>query len=532
MIRKLGAAVVAVAVIFGAGVAGVGAARAASGDAPYNWGNTSLTEDQVVMVVNEPVSESNNYSILAVQPAATGNTDTRGKWLWCGSMADKNCDPADATKDLLGVPIIPFCSETKSEVCVESLELAPAGGEFKAAKFVGTAKGGLHIPADPATNLIEGSSPSLFESDVVNQSGTGNYAVTVRLSENFNHQTGKFETSSIVAAVTPYKVQSGNYKAMVFDSTAKPEDAYKGSSTVPGCAYIEDGSCGMRQDFTEGTRVRLTLNVPSTMGGWFSGRMKAPNISVSQVNPTVNKITVDSEPVVVPQLAYVKNKADISVEKTYNIGRGGYPGGTFWAVNAGGPGAENVADFVDLFRKSLNDTAVGTETLWNMMTVGGDQGNTCLSDKSKVLGIVTTNSMGYDTTAPKFNGGFLNYNVTGLHYLPGGTEPVQGTYDLVMRSETARCLYGFTKAPISATVSVVGGGDTSVATTVVNEKDGWLKMAAYGFTFSDKTLRVGISQAAAKASVSKTATATCTKGKLVKKVTGPAPKCPAGFKKK
>jgi hypothetical protein len=69
-----------------------------------------------------------------------------------------------------------------------------------------------------------------------------------------------------------------------------------------------------------------------------------------------------------------------------------------------------------------------------------------------------------------------------------------GSYDLVMNSDTARCLYGFTNAPISATIQVVGTGDQNVATTVVSEKDGWLKLAAYGFTFSEKEIKVTLGQ--------------------------------------
>ena len=102
---------------------------------------------------------------------------------------------------------------------------------------------------------------------------------------------------------------------------------------------------------------------------------------------------------------------------------------------------------------------------------------------------------GCDGTAPAFKGGFLSYKVGGLHYLAGGKDLALGTYDLVMRSDTARCLYGFSKAPLSATVSVTGGaGEKNVATTVVSEKNGWLKMAAYGFTFSKKTIKVKITK--------------------------------------
>jgi hypothetical protein len=64
-----------------------------------------------------------------------------------------------------------------------------------------------------------------------------------------------------------------------------------------------------------------------------------------------------------------------------------------------------------------------------------------------------------------------------------------------MRSDTARCLYGFSKAPLNASVSVTNDkGTKTTATTVVSEKNGWLKMAAYGFTYSNKTIKVKISK--------------------------------------
>lgn len=134
----------------------------------------------------------------------------------------------------------------------------------------------------------------------------------------------------------------------------------------------------------------------------------------------------------------------------------------------------------------------------------------------------------------------------------------KGTYDLAMRSETARCLYrGFTTAPIKATVSITSsdGSTQNVATEVVNEKDGWLTLSAKNFTFSSPTIRIKLTQEAAvvpvvkpvpvapstspavvvakpapKAPVNKVIA--CYKGKIIKKVTGASPKCPAGYKKK
>jgi hypothetical protein len=80
---------------------------------------------------------------------------------------------------------------------------------------------------------------------------------------------------------------------------------------------------------------------------------------------------------------------------------------------------------------------------------------------------------------------------------------------------------------------------------VVSEKDGWLKMKAAGFTFSEKQIKVKITQepsagatpapaasAVPVAVAKKKSTITCVKGKTTKKVSAVLPKCPAGFKKK
>jgi hypothetical protein len=142
--------------------------------------------------------------------------------------------------------------------------------------------------------------------------------------------------------------------------------------------------------------------------------------------------------------------------------------------------------WLEMFRDLANDTAIGTTTFWNFSTIEGGSTNKCLADKTSVLGMVTTNATLYNGIIPTFDSGYLKYEVAGLHYLPDGTLNL-GTYDLLMNSEVARCLYGFSRAPVSATVAVIGeDGQEKVATTLVSEKDGWLKLAAYGFTFSEK----------------------------------------------
>jgi hypothetical protein len=139
---------------------------------------------------------------------------------------------------------------------------------------------------------------------------------------------------------------------------------------------------------------------------------------------------------------------------------------------------------------------------------------------------------------PIFKDDILDYKVASTHFEADGTTVFKGTYELIMSSSVARCIYKFTSAPISATVSITSeNGEANAATTVVNEKNGWLKLGAYGFTFSSPTVRVKLAQEKVipKASVTvpaRKSSITCVKGKTSKKVTAVNPTCPKGYKKK
>lgn len=495
----------------------------------YNPENTPLADGQILTTIVDGFGGSVD-SRMVIQPGGVSDGGTRGQWLHCYGSGDPTCDYNKPGIDILQWAILPNCSLSSSPYCVKSLDIASAGEELKPAKFLGEAKGGLRLAADPAVSMIEGGRPSLFEAEsATNAGGSKNYAVMVITTSHFMQNAKRYEVTDLTASIVPYVNKAGGYKAAYFDKSAKPEDALRGGGDISTCAFVEDGKCGLIQDFTPGTRFKLQMSIPKAVGGWFQGRMKDPQMAVDSSSGFGNLVTVEAEPVVVPKMAVVRTMSEYTTqEKTWyqNNGNWGTPKGKATGAGSGEP---QVFSYVDFYRTFANDTAAGVQSFWNLGTVMGGPGSPCLSDTSKVIGIVTTNAMGFDGKSPAFEKGFLNYRVTGLHWMPDGTTPVQGTYDLVMRSEAARCLYGFTNAPISATVSVVGGDTSSVATTVVSEKNGWLKMAAYGFTFSQKTLTVHMTQAKAPA-VKKTIT--CAKGKVTKKVTAVNAKCPAGYRKK
>jgi hypothetical protein len=163
----------------------------------------------------------------------------------------------------------------------------------------------------------------------------------------------------------------------------------------------------------------------------------------------------------------------------------------------------------------------------------------------KFQGVVTTNSSIYQGAPPTFDGDSFDYKLAGVHNKPNG-EAFQGSYDLVLESKFSRCLYKFSSAPIKASVSITNAdGNSNIATSTFTEKDGWMKLSANGFTFSSPKITVKLEQdkvvetakptptptATTKPTV-KATTISCVKGKVTKKVTAVAPKCPAGYKKK
>jgi hypothetical protein len=184
----------------------------------------------------------------------------------------------------------------------------------------------------------------------------------------------------------------------------------------------------------------------------------------------------------------------------------------------------------------LGDKSVAMPSQWSFQTLNlasntAAELSKCTSSVSSLAGLIFTNASVFSSGAPTFDkaAGTLDYKVASPHIKADGMLTT-GTYDLVLNSTVARCLYGFSKAPIGANVSVVSNdGQTQVATTIIKEANGFFRMGAYGFGFSSPTIKMRITQAGlAGAKI----TITCINGIKARKVTGANPVCPAGFKKK
>ncbi len=192
---------------------------------------------------------------------------------------------------------------------------------------------------------------------------------------------------------------------------------------------------------------------------------------------------------------------------------------------------------------------------------GGNSAAQCFqASGGQLIGVVATNATQYIAGPPTYDSvaKTLDYKVTSPHYSKTG-ETLQGVYTLQVADSLARCLYGFTTAPINATIEIISAdGTPKVATTLVKDTDGFLRLVSAGFTYDSLTIKVKLYQNSATAAApAKTpapaapaaatpatpaapktpakpvsTTITCVKGTVRKTVTAVKPTCPTGYVKK
>lgn len=447
----------------------------------------------------------------------------------------EGCDLKDSRFFHTAGQILPVCQNQSQENCLVGLS-GKLGVAETVAEFIGYA-GGDTMPANPALGLYEASNVSLWRiPGLIHEGGTDTYAVNLRGMMVYDRDKKKFFTDELDASVHAYVLVEGSGIEAPTARNGYNDILNKNQAVTFGpanCVWSDTGKCGRERPFADGTEIKLTARVSNQISGWFRGRMKDPKIDIQRFSSTNNLLTISSQPVDVARFSVVTTQETTS-DKAFQILR--FTGGNGFGIFNGShkllhaSASYNPDSFTVLseLRDLANDTSAGMSSLWNFSTMPGNSGNRCLSDSTRVLGIVTTNATIFDGTVPEFSRGFINYKLAGMHFHADGKTEVQGTYDLVMRSDVARCLYGFNRAPISATITIAGEGDRTIASTVVSEKGGWLKLAAYGFTFSEKTIKVKITK-------KKASTITCvtnTKPTRTKKVTGVNPRCPSGYKKR
>lgn len=495
----------------------------------------------------------------------------------CTNPTDTSCQPGRGWSTLYVSGGIGNCATASNAVCVESITLIkPDKSEVIAKPLQKFPKEQKEFPGT-IDNSGRGFAPGLaswlwrIEGDgggAENDYLAGGVVVSTarpaggawgnpELVQFFFELTPVFRETSSLIKQPGWKMQ----KNMVNGSSeVMPENSES------GCLANDTGVCLHRRSFPADARYKVVLQIPRNITGWLNGRLNSPVVTSTPITPAFDRITIEagaSENIFAgkwlkrtdfPQLTFPTEQSGRPYQQIFS-GKGG--------MMVEDPGRDGALDAYNVWAPYIGDYAFAINETWTVSNalVANPEERRCPS--RGVVGIVATNASAYSATAPVYNKetGTLDYKVAAPHYGPyidGKSEKVNsGTYGLSMASSQVKCLYGMDKLPSSASISITSSdGKENVSTVELKNAGDWVYLEAKNFTFSSPTLKIklnqssqgGASQAAATTTTSSNGSAqksaappkaaapriaiTCVKGKLTKKVTGSAPKCPAGFKKR
>lgn len=498
---------------------------------------------------------------------AETNTSPETKKIRFCDEVDSNCLP-DSSWSAWGYGFFQLCETSSVAPCISGLEYMDKQGQWQRGELVHEADLSVDEAAsrswmannswgEPGTTLESvqtkwgwkqnaafglpgsGKGPLVFK--FPGRSNAANEE-TYALDANFSITAKPVDSKKISVAVNDFNFQIAPVKEVTCDNRAvsvavilkSPTRGLSWGQTGGSCLdpalYTTRTSAGFASKFAEDFPIRLQIAMPNTLSGWFQGRLESPQVEVTKRDASTSFVTITGQPTVIPatnkalDLSDPKNDALLG-SSDFNWARqsqkNGYVGitGAMWEPRQG-------VGVLTKWLPFLDQKARGSISMWSISHF--DSSSRCMNGTGGLQGLVTTNAMVYQPETPTFKNGELTYQVGGVHYDQDG-QVVRGTYNFLMKRSVAQCLYGFSSAPISGSISVTSSdGETQVATTRVTDKDGWLRLTAEGFTFSTPTIKAKLSQA----NQPKSRTITCVKGKTIRKVTGLNPVCPAGFKKK
>lgn len=458
----------------------------------------------------------------------------------CINFDSDGCDPgalqATASKGMVTAKVIyPLCSSEISESCVDGATITSPSSSEQLTTFAYYSNPEFQLQPLPKLGLPFGSSIPVFKNTVLDGSRPDQY-FAVRIVADYRLTKNKFEFQKMTSIVTPISIEASNSCQPSWHTSTEgsigpgwPATYRLHSCGGQGVLFQNGFSKSSFENFEEGTRVQLKLRIPKTTGKWFFGQFGDVRASQVEASSVSDLVTIDAEAAKVPQFEARIPRADI--KPGFYLGSWdlykdmqNYPGGRQMLPDAN---SESMFEILDQLRSFAKDSAVDENLVWNFRSGTSWGGVTCGDSVKGITGIVATNAMAYSGFQPSYSNGYFDFKVAGMHFNSDGTE-ARGSYDLLLRSEFARCLYGFSNAPVSGTVSVTtADGQPSVATTIVSESDGFIRLAAKNFGFSEKQIKVKLAQ--------KQQIITCQKivNKKVKETRVVKGKvCPKGFTKK
>jgi hypothetical protein len=480
----------------------------------------------------------------------------------CKGLTDPDC----TNKFLIPAAYLVPCTESATVACISEVYAVAPDAERIDATYIRS------VGKNPEFDFAEMSSIRLARGEgaggiwqfpgLIHGGSTDIYAVQARISGWMTEDRSRINYVSAQLGIAAVRQEPGNFSPFT-PLELDDKGTFRGfANGDQNCVLTELQTCFRRAILPKDYRFGMKIKIPNALSGWFHGRISKPAFTITAGTDGFFFYEVTAQPVVVPGVSKLTPYSAWTPEFR-NFATEQWPfsngGGVLLPGNIGQLSMELTKRFLPM----VEDRATTSSTFWVVRTLDewGDgkfiesidqKIKSCSTETSGLAGIVTTNAMIYAAGPPRFQEETqsLDYKVLSPHLDEKGVQNL-GSYDLLLDSKVARCIYGFSSAPIKAELEIIGSdGNTKVATTVLGERDGWLFLSANGFTYSEPTIRVTLSQeappkvqptpvastpsaATINDDTSKTSSVskkpTCIKGK--KSIKPTKGKCPKGFKK-
>jgi hypothetical protein len=485
----------------------------------------------------------------------------------CTSVLDSACSKADLWKY---VATLAMCTSATDSNCIEAITAKDKDGNPLATSVVQSfpSKRDQDYVGDVSQNLPTGGQLPLIDIPGAPHAGGSLYLPEVRIQGRKDLQRGdkSFNVDNINIGLYAVTIAHGNNYSVYYESDRAGDYVNRDwnagkNGTQPGCIVNDTTTCAQQQalplDVKFGIKIRTSFPIP----GWFHGRAGGPEIQMESTPNGGTSLSLTANPVISPIIYVWKKKSDLPTDLTTYIASlpkplgGSGSGAGNHALQDGDPNLWSLLfDTTNFDQGSMNmflhwlpvvgDKATADPTYWTFIAEEGTlHGTSCNAPNNTLAGIVSTNATQYLAGPPSWNANdqTLDYKVASAHFQANG-EVFKGSYDLAINADMARCLYGFSKAPVKASVSIVSSdGTEQVATTVISETNNWIYLAAKGFTFSNPLVKVKLTQdkpispatsnpVKSLPTPSKATLLTCIKGKATKLVKSST--CPTGYKVK
>lgn len=340
--------------------------------------------------------------------------------------------------------------------------------------------------------------------------------------------------------------QSATAKAHKLSLSIIPVKTYPAPN--PNNCSLWVTTCFDLYNFRGETSFRVVLDLKylaPTFSGWFQSRIK--NSEIEQLSSTEFAFSGSAINVSSVIAEFSKPYPDALIAAYPNVKTGfildKYP---YWATSVMSNTNAAIKDWIN-FESAIPKQAKWDSSIWSAVSYSTatsgyiyTQMNGCLQSSNGLLGQVSTNATVYTISAPLWDASTdsLSFTVAAPTFESDGDKK-QGLYDLVLREDVAKCLWGKNLSNSSAVIEVLNSdGSSQVATTTFKVLNGYVYFRAAGFHFSVPKIKVSVVDATPVSipspkvltPVSKKSI-TCVKGQVARKVTGTNPKCPSGYKK-